>query len=630
MAADEPDIPSLDEQQASEPNATSADIAVAAAFHAVSTGACEMQMSGADMIIDDSNVMNVDTGDDEDPPRPSTPPGPLAPPGATLGAAASRVPASRKPTSRACGAPPADVWKKRSLVPRATPLGPLQRVAATASLMTTAYFLPEDAVRQASAMDTLAKLLTAKPLSKRYQGRETKHPWSLLHRRLDGSGRAWLAMPRGFGQAVLGRAATVRVSAGEPLNPQLGPPVLPLLDAVTGPQMNKVDQVRAVDALEQQLRADAERYGHAGRLFCLSPSFGKTCCAAHLIRRLGRRTLFVVPNRDFIVQVSDELRHFLGPELRVGHMTCNTPRKWKVADQDVVLTTFASLSEIEYDLQPYGLVIVDEVHEAVTPSYSKMFYRCPAVYMVGLTATPERSDHCGAYLQWLIGPIAWHEMKDIRDTRWGCVHLTVYNMHYARYPLVEMRGRGADGAPVVYEEGMLRQLFSKFSRNRFLLDEVVLPRVREGRRIIMLGTRVKHMELMLRELELRGVSVGLVVGKPSEGPMLTEQQKALAKSKQVLIMTASIGYKALNIPELDTLVVLAPPYVNDTWWTQASGRITRDLPSKKQPEIVFMRDQYVSTLRTADGVFASMADKACRTLLDQSSGYVMRMFNVHV
>lgn len=561
--------------------------------------------------------------------------------GATTADGASAAAAAPKGRARrrglAPGEPPATMWKKRHLITKANAaiVARFAQDLAGASSVTNTYFVPEAALDRAGVRDLLAEVLTAKPKSKKFQGRETSKPWPLWHARAEpGTDAVWWAVPRTFGAEVLGvpPAAQVHVWDGAPLNPQLGPPLLPLLDEAGGKRMNKINQERAVDRLEHELRAEAQRRGFAGRLFLLSPGFGKTCCAAHLIRRLGRRTLFVVPNRDFIPQVSEELQRILGPALRVGHMTTKVERNWRTVDKDVVLTTFASVSDIVYDLTPYGLVIVDEVHEAVTARNSKMFYRFGARYVVGLTATPERSDHCGGYLRWLIGPPAWYEMNDIMCSRWGKVDVTVYDMHYERYPMRETCMRGPEGRQVLYLEGMYRQLFRKYSRNRFLLEDVVLQRVRQGRRCLLLGTRVRHMEMLRDELERRyDVPTGLIVGSPSDGRELTPEQKALAKTKQVLIITASIGYKALNIPELDTLVALAPPHVNDTWWTQAAGRITRDLASKQQPEIVMLRDTYTSRLRPhTQGMFACMADNACKTLAGQSEGYQFVQYSVTV
>ena len=153
-----------------------------------------------------------------------------------------------------------------------------------------------------------------------------------------------------------------------------------------------------------------------------------------------------------------------------------------------------------------------------------------------------------------------------------------------------------------------------------LLQEVLLKRHRAGRRILVMGTRIEHMEYMHRELHRCGVDAGIIVGTHSDGSKLSVDDQNEQKTKCILIASIAIVSKALNIPELDTLVVLSGgSYVNDTFWAQAVGRITRDHATKKAPELVLIRDAYECKLQpTEDGALAGCVDAACRTLRKRS------------
>ena len=163
---------------------------------------------------------------------------------------------------------------------------------------------------------------------------------------------------------------------------------------------------------------------------------------------------------------------------------------------------------------------------------------------------------------------------------------------------------------------MTRQIIAKPARNAFLLDQVVLPCHRAGRRILIIGTRVEHMETIHRRLnEDYRVPTGIIVGKHSDGRKVTAEDREQAQRQPILVASVAIVSKALNIPELDTLMVLSGgSFVNDTFWTQCVGRITREHRSKQDPELILIRDRYVSKADpSSDGVFANCVDAACRT-----------------
>jgi superfamily II DNA or RNA helicase len=484
------------------------------------------------------------------------------------------------------------------------------------SVLSTAYFVPAKLIAGLGLRKPLEAALTARPKSKKFQGKETRVPWPMWHEREE-----WLALPRPFGLRVFGRPATVQVSPGAAAG--LGPPARPLFTAETCQASRGIDQEAAVTSVVTGLRRRAADDGCAGALFCLSPGFGKTCCAAHFIQRLGRRALFVVPNeKPFARQVADEMRRFLGPGTEVGLLVTSNKRRWKLDPaQQVVITTFKSAATIDYDLGSFGTVIVDEAHETATACLSQMYFRFPATYTVALTATPERAaDHCGGYLRFLVGEVAWHEMRDVAASRWSGVDVTVYTVRYRR-PIEEPTLKDGE----VYWEGITRQLVARRSRLAFLVDTVIRDRLAAGRRVLAIGTRVQYMEEVQAALLGRGVDCGIIVGEHTDGRKVSAEQRLEAQQKPCLVASTAIVSKALNIPALDTLVVLNNAYVNDTFWKQAVGRITRDHPTKQPPELVLVRDCVETSKVGGDGVFAKCVDAACATLTRQSpKGYRFR------
>jgi superfamily II DNA or RNA helicase len=489
-----------------------------------------------------------------------------------------------------------------------TSLRKVGSAVAAASTLTTAYFIPRRVLEDNAVLKVLQQVLTAQPKSKKFQGRETRTPWPLWHERGD-----YIVIPRQFGVDIFGKPAIVRTNDGLQIDLTVA---CPLLTATTCKALNGIDQETAVTHVEQYLRQQVQSVGFGACIFCISPGYGKTSCAAHLIQRLGRKALFVVPNEPFMVQVAAEMRKFLGDTVRVGTLSTSVKRNWDVKDKDIVVAMAKSVATISYDLSEYGTVIVDEAHEYATDMYSHMFYRFGAQHVILLTATPERAaDHCGAYLEWLAGPVRWLEKRDISKLRWGGVDVTTFVLRYEEYPLKEVILKS--GEP--YLEAITRQIVAKPIRNKFMVEHVLLPRLREGRRIIVLGTRVEHMETIVDILQrVHKVDTGIIVGTHSDGTKATAEDRQLAQTKPILFASISIACKALNIPELSTLVLLSGgSYVNATFWEQAIGRITRDHPDKHSPELVLIKDTYSSKIKE-DGMLAACVDAACKTLLKYS------------
>jgi len=503
--------------------------------------------------------------------------------------------------------------------------------------MVTDYRISARHLAHWGALDRLKVMCQAKPKAKRVRiaGRTLPAPtWPLWRLEVEGEGAAqfaWFVLPRVMGRVLFGPPPPdqQQVWAGDALPvADWPPPPLPLLDAAGGRRLSKCDQQRAVAAALAALRAQVAAQGFGGVLFSLSPGFGKTCCAAHMVRALGRRALFVTPDAGLFTQVADEFRAVLGPQVRVGRMSTSNRRHWDIENTDVVLTTVKSAATIDYDLRGFGTVIVDEAHGTLSPAHARMYGRFGAQHVVALTATPERTDECGRYFQWLVGPIAWHEAKDVTATRWKTIDVTVYHVHHATRPKVEQT-RFLAGEVALDYEASLQALLQCPLRNEHVL-RAIADRVAQGGHVLALGRRVAHMQQVHHDLVHRlGIDSGLIMGKSNS--KLTPEEEETAKTKRVVIMTTSKGYQALNVPTLTTLVMLDCISDSVPWLTQANGRITRELAGKARPEIVCWRDAMRCKLQPgSEGCFASKTDKACAALKRISSGYAITRVHVRL
>lgn len=142
--------------------------------------------------------------------------------------------------------------------------------------------------------------------------------------------------------------------------------------------------------------------GKRAPLVVIATGGGKTIIAAELIRRLhaARRinTLFLAHRRELLDQTAQKVR-LVSPLTRVGIV--------QAARNELGRTvTIASIQTLGHrsgrrlrellDHGPYGFVVCDEAHHAVTPQWEGVLAalreQTPDALLMGMTATPGRAD----------------------------------------------------------------------------------------------------------------------------------------------------------------------------------------------------------------------------------------------
>ena len=149
------------------------------------------------------------------------------------------------------------------------------------------------------------------------------------------------------------------------------------------------------ERLLEQIALARER-GHHRNLLVSATGTGKTVMAAidyaRLRDRLPRSRLLFVAHREEILEQSlatfrHGVRDYAFGELWVGGQR---PRQF-----DHVFASIQSLNAAGFgSLEPghFDVVIVDEFHHAAAPSYRALLEHVTPTELLGLTATPERSD----------------------------------------------------------------------------------------------------------------------------------------------------------------------------------------------------------------------------------------------
>lgn len=147
-------------------------------------------------------------------------------------------------------------------------------------------------------------------------------------------------------------------------------------------------QVEAIQGLEK-LRENGQNKG----LLISATGTGKTYLSAFELRNYNpKRALFIVHREQIAKQALDSFKNVFGDTRSMGILSGTS----KEVEKDFIFCTIQTLSKDEV-LQSFGknkfdYIIIDEVHKAGANSYQKIVNYFNPKFLLGMTATPERSD----------------------------------------------------------------------------------------------------------------------------------------------------------------------------------------------------------------------------------------------
>ncbi len=147
-------------------------------------------------------------------------------------------------------------------------------------------------------------------------------------------------------------------------------------------------QKEALDALEFY-RGRGWKKG----VIILPTGTGKTILSALDARRIGGKVLFLVHRLDILKQSITAYQR-VWPQMRVGILTGEV--RDNESECDVLFASKDTLRQpnelLSHPRSEFSYVVVDEVHHGQAPSYSDIFSHFTPNFMIGMTATPDRTD----------------------------------------------------------------------------------------------------------------------------------------------------------------------------------------------------------------------------------------------
>lgn len=122
-------------------------------------------------------------------------------------------------------------------------------------------------------------------------------------------------------------------------------------------------------------------------LFAVYPGGGKTITTLSVLAKLKRTTLIIVNKLVLVEQWKDSIQKFLGMNpFIIGGKNC------KISVNSIYIINAINLQKHDLRSLDIGCVIVDECHLILSTVFSQGLLHVYPEYLIGLSATPYRSD----------------------------------------------------------------------------------------------------------------------------------------------------------------------------------------------------------------------------------------------
>lgn len=320
---------------------------------------------------------------------------------------------------------------------------------------------------------------------------------------------------------------------------------------------------------QQEATENLQKMREDGKTIALlyhATGVGKTITAATDAKAVGGRTLFLVNALKLASQAKETFAK-VWPEATLGEYTGSQ----KDMTQTVIFATVQSISKDLEKFSPtdFDYLIVDECHHAAANTYQKIFTYFHPKFILGLTATPERSD--GEGMLELFQNVA-HKM-DLKTAVERGVLVPIRCIRVkTNIDLTDVRING-----IKYNSQDLESKLFIPERNQLIVDTYL--KYVNGKKTVIFCASVDHAAEIAKLLRDNGVKAEAVSGRDR-----VEVREKILKDYETgstnVLCACDLLNEGWDSPHT-TVLFMARPTMSKTIYLQQLGRGTRRCPGKE-------------------------------------------------
>lgn len=311
------------------------------------------------------------------------------------------------------------------------------------------------------------------------------------------------------------------------------------------------------DRLVNQYLDAINGYSPYGGIIKANTGTGKSIMAIEIAKRLGLKTLIIVPTTHLLNQWKSNLFQFTDlKENEIGLIRqdmCQTDKK-------VTIGLIHSLAQRDnypdYMRNAFGFVVTDECHKVGAETFSRTAPMFNCLYRQGLGATIYRKDGMDAVFKWNIGDIVAQSSQQ---------------MSKPQIVMVPYQGKDTHHRGCVWNGKLsLGRYWNKIANSKDrteLVGKAIHKLYKKDKIILVLSDRIKQLK------NLRNYLLHVGVDKKNIGLFISGQKEL---GRQITLATYGTGGIGFDDTRINALVFATPR--SDV--VQALGRSTRIINSK--------------------------------------------------
>jgi len=327
--------------------------------------------------------------------------------------------------------------------------------------------------------------------------------------------------------------------------------------------------------------------GHTAGLVVMATGLGKTWLAAFDSSRPQFKRVLFIAHRDEILNQTRGVYRRVNPGAKIAKFVGGNHDK----DGNIVIASVQSLALhlLSFDPHEFDYIVIDEFHHAAAKTYRKVISHFQPKFLLGLTATPDRTD--AADLLVLCGDNLVFECNLIR----GINLLLLSDFHYraikdvADYENIPWsRGK--------FNEALLSAALETEQRAQQIYDEWA-ELDGHSRRTLAFCCSIAHADYMAEFFADQGVAALAIHSGSSPNERLTAVENLLDGSLQVLF-SVDLFNEGLDVPAIDIVLMLRPTESPIIFFQQL-GRGLRKSDGKKHLDVLDLIGNHKSFLKKA-------------------------------
>lgn len=323
------------------------------------------------------------------------------------------------------------------------------------------------------------------------------------------------------------------------------------------------------------------------------PRSGKTVMGTAIVCKLGKKTLIMASQSDWLDNFYDticgneekgvqaftnasDIEKFEGKKIVGFAKTYEEFKKY-----DICLATYQTFISkkgqklLKKIRKLFGVILVDEIHDAGAPWLSRVINQFKAKYRFGLTGTPDRKDKKMFIPLSIVGPV--NHICEVET-------LT---------PTVQFIETGVSTPKDFRIIAYAYRFLAKNKQRNKLITKYVVNDLKEGHSIVIPVMTKKHMNELVDRIN---AAYGKKIAAAFHGQLPKVHRKKLledARSGKIKVVVGirKIIQVGINVPKWSALYEVMP-ISNPPKFKQETSRILTPVEGKKKPIIRFFVDDF--------------------------------------